>query len=53
LPTLAGRSDHEIAVDFVAAVRGLPATTEESALLRDACDACVADPDADVVVTAT
>jgi exonuclease SbcD len=50
---LAGRSDHEIAVDFVAAVRGLPATTEESALLRDACDACVADPDADVVVTAT
>ena len=48
-----GRTDHEIAVDFVAAVRGTPATSAETALLRDACDACVADPDADTVVTAS
>jgi exonuclease SbcD len=50
---LEGRSDHEIAVDFVAAVRGTPATATEAALLRDACDACAADPDADSVVTAS
>jgi exonuclease SbcD len=49
---LEGRTDHQIAVDFVAAVRGTPATDTESALLRDACDACVADPDADTVVGA-
>jgi exonuclease SbcD len=48
---LEGRSDHEIAVDFVAAVRGTPATAAESALISDACDACAADPDADSVVT--
>lgn len=47
---LEGRSDHEIALDFVAAVRGTPASDDESALLRDACDACCDDPDADVVV---
>jgi exonuclease SbcD len=47
---LEGRSDHEIAVDFVAGMRGTPATEAESALLRDACDACAADPDADAVV---
>lgn len=45
----AGRSDHEITVDFVAAVRGTPATPEESALLLEACDACAHDPDADPV----
>lgn len=45
-----GRSDHDIAVDFVAAVRGTPATPDESALLRDACDACALDPDADPAV---
>jgi exonuclease SbcD len=50
---LEGRTDHEIAVDFVAAVRGTPASAAESALIRDACDACLADPDADVVVTAS
>ncbi|QZY27708.1 exonuclease SbcCD subunit D [Nocardioides coralli] len=44
-----GRSDHEIALDFVAEVRGRPATVPEAALLRDACDACPDDPDADVV----
>lgn len=46
-----GRSDHAVAVDFVAAVRGTPATDTEIALLRDACDACVADPDADGLVS--
>ena len=50
---LEGRSDQEVAVDFVAAVRGTPATGAETALIREACDACVADPDADVVVSAT
>lgn len=49
---LEGRSDHAIAVDFVAAVRGAPATDPESALLRDACDACAGDPDADTAVAA-
>ena len=48
--TLEGRSDHDIAVDFVAAVRGTPATATERALLREACDACCADPDVDVVL---
>lgn len=50
---LEGRSDHKIAVDFVAAVRGTPASAAETALIREACDACVADPDADTVVTAS
>jgi DNA repair protein SbcD/Mre11 len=50
---LEGRSDHQIAVDFVAAVRGTPATDAESALIRDACDACVDDRDADTVVSAS
>ena len=47
-----GRSDHSIALDFVADVRGEPATDEESALLRDACEACATDPEADVQVGA-
>ena len=47
---LEGRSDRDIAVEFVTAVRGAPATDAESALLRDACDACAADPDADTLV---
>jgi len=46
-----GRSDHAVALDFVAAMRGTPATAAEAALLRDACDACVADPDADGLVS--
>lgn len=44
-----GRSDHDITVDFVAAVRGTPASPAESDLLRDACDASAHDPDADPV----
>jgi exonuclease SbcD len=51
-PRLKGRSDHAVAVDFVAEVRGTPATDAESALLRSACDACALDPDADSVVLA-
>ena len=47
---LEGRSDHEIALDFVTAVRGAPATIAESALLNDACDAAAREPDADPVV---
>ena len=42
-----GRSDHAIALDFVVDVRGDPASVVESELLRDACEACAADPDAD------
>jgi exonuclease SbcD len=42
-----GRTDHEIALAFVADVRGEPASAEESDLLRDACEACAGDPDAD------
>jgi exonuclease SbcD len=41
------RSDHAIALDFVADVRGRAADPAESALLRDAIEACCVDPDAD------
>jgi len=43
-----GRRDHDIALDFVADLRGVAASEAEAALLRDACDACCDDPDADV-----
>jgi exonuclease SbcD len=46
-----GRSDHEIVLDFVADLRGAPATEAESALLLDACDGCGHDPDLDSLVT--
>ena len=49
---LTGRSDHEIALDFVADVRGTPATEAEAALLLDACDSCRHGSDADQVVGA-
>ncbi|WP_395656324.1 exonuclease SbcCD subunit D [Nocardioides sp.] len=45
-----GRSDHAIALDFVEAVRGTPASAAEAALLRTAVDACCEDPDVDVLV---
>jgi exonuclease SbcD len=45
-----GRSDHEIALDFVADLRGTPATDAEAALLRTACEACGEDAEADVLV---
>jgi DNA repair protein SbcD/Mre11 len=47
-----GRSDHEVALQFVAEMRGAPATDAEAALLLSACDACADDPDADVLVSA-
>ncbi|WP_110205482.1 exonuclease SbcCD subunit D [Nocardioides daejeonensis] len=43
----AGRSDHAIALDFVAEVRGSAATDAEAALLLDACDSCQPDRDLD------
>jgi exonuclease SbcD len=47
-----GRSDHEVALDFVAAMRGAPATDAESDLLQHACDACADDPEADMLLAA-
>ncbi|HSU03742.1 MAG TPA: exonuclease SbcCD subunit D C-terminal domain-containing protein, partial [Nocardioides sp.] len=47
-----GTSDHAIALDFVRHVRGVEATEAESALLREAFDACCHDPDQDVLVGA-
>jgi exonuclease SbcD len=45
----AGRSDHQIALDFVAAMRGRPADADESALLQLASEACCGDRDLDVM----
>ena len=45
-----GRSDHEVTLDFVEALRGAPANPAESALLREAVDACCEDTDLDVLV---
>lgn len=42
-----GRSDHAITLDFVAELRGRPASAEEAALLLDACDSCTHDRDQD------
>ncbi len=46
-----GRSDHDITLDFVADLRGTPATDDEARLLLDACDGCGHDPDLDTLVT--
>jgi exonuclease SbcD len=46
----AGTSDHAIALDFVRHVRGSKATKAESALLRQAIDACCHDPEQDAAV---
>ena len=48
-----GATDHAIALDFVADLRGTPASTAESALLREAVDACCVDADADPLVART
>jgi exonuclease SbcD len=40
-----GRSAHEVALDFVAHVRGSAADEAESALLREALECCSEDPD--------
>jgi len=45
-----GRSDHDIARDFVATLRGRPASHGESALLLEACDSCSHDRELDPVV---
>ena len=51
----AGRSAHDITLDFVAHVRGTPATDSETDLLRTALECCSEDPDLvagrDAVVT--
>jgi exonuclease SbcD len=47
-----GRSDHDIALDFVAELRGAPATADEAALLQAATEACCEDPEVDVLVSA-
>ena len=49
-PARSGRSDHDIALDFVADLRGAPASEAESLLLREAVDACCDDPERDVLV---
>jgi exonuclease SbcD len=48
---LRGRSDHDVTLDFVADLRGRSATSEESALLQLACDACGDDPDVDTLLS--
>ncbi|GAB3789061.1 exonuclease SbcCD subunit D [Nocardioides ungokensis] len=48
---LQGRSEYDIALDFVAEMRGAPATDAEARLLRDAFDACCEDADFDVLVS--
>ena len=42
-----GRTDHQITLDFVAALRGAPATPAESDLLALACEGCCEDRDLD------
>ena len=48
----AGLTDHEIALEFVREVRERPADDEESALVREACDACRDDDELDGTVVA-
>ena len=47
MPRVDGRSDLDIALGFVAEVRELEATTEETLLLQLACDSCRVNEDAD------
>jgi DNA repair protein SbcD/Mre11 len=49
--TTRGRSDHQVTLDFVDAMRGAPAADGESALLLQACDSCADDPDADMLLS--
>ena len=44
-PATTGKSAHRIALDFVGHVRGTPASSEESELLRHALECCSEDPD--------
>jgi exonuclease SbcD len=45
------RTDHDIALDFMADMRGTPPDDDETALLFRAIDACCADPDVDTLVS--
>ena len=47
MPRVDGRSDLDVALGFVAEVRALEATTEETLLLQLACDSCRINEDAD------
>jgi exonuclease SbcD len=47
MPRVDGRSDLDVALGFVAEVRELEATTEETLLLQLACDACRINDDRD------
>jgi DNA repair protein SbcD/Mre11 len=47
MPRVDGRSDLDVALGFVAEVRSLEASTEETLLLQLACDSCRIDEDAD------
>jgi exonuclease SbcD len=47
MPRVDGRSDLDVALGFVAEVRDLEATTEETLLLQLACDSCRVNDDAD------
>lgn len=47
MPHVDGRSDLDVALGFVAEVRSLEATTEETLLLQLACDSCRINEDAD------
>ena len=49
---LTSRSDHAIALDFVADLRGTPATDAEAGLLLEACDSCRCSAEADHVASA-
>jgi exonuclease SbcD len=46
-----GRTDHDIAHDFMLELRGAPPTDEETTLLFRAVDACCDDPDFDTVMS--
>lgn len=47
MPRVDGRNDLDIALGFVAEVRSMEASTEESLLLQLACDSCRVNEDAD------
>jgi DNA repair protein SbcD/Mre11 len=47
MPRVDGRSDLDVALGFLAEVRELEATTEETLLLQLACDACRINSDRD------
>ena len=50
-PGTGGRRDRDLVADFVAELRGTPASAAELELLGRAVDACCADTDADVLIS--